>query len=151
MAGELKVMPSLAAVVDHPAWFECTAAESLKEPLLRLAARYLHQRREKDNAPLDPVARFHLGNGSRIEQLNWLGDVSPKGMEESCGLMVNYLYRLKDIEKNIEAYASAQEIAMSSRVRNLLREEDEEHKRLAKWTRLLSSRKSADNEPSAKD
>ncbi len=151
VAREINVEPTLGAVIDHAEWFKCETAENLKEPLLRLAARYLNQRRDRDNAPLDPVARFHLGNGSRIEQLNWLGDTSSKGMQESCGLMANYLYRLKEIEKNIEAYSSDQEIVMSSRVRNLLREDDEEHKRLTRWTRLLSTRKSADNNQSEQD
>ena len=52
------------------------------------------------------MARFHLGNGARLERINWLGDVSPKALRESAGIMVNYLYRLDDIEKNHEAYAN---------------------------------------------
>ena len=112
---------------------------------MKLAARYLHQRREKDQAPRDPVARFHLGNGARIEQLNWLGDTSVKGLKESCGLMVNYLYRLKDIEKNIEAYSADKQIATSTRVRNLLRSEEEDEGRLGRLSRLLPSRKNSEN------
>ncbi len=68
----------------------------------------------------DPVERFHLGNGARIERLNWLGDTSPKGMDESCGLMVNYLYKLDEVEKNHEAYAAEKRIVSSRKVSNLL-------------------------------
>ncbi len=94
---------------------------------------------EKNNRdePMDPVARFHLGNGARIERLNWLGDTSAKGMRESCGLMVNYLYQLKEIEKNIESYAASKVIASASRVRNLLREEEDEQSQLNRLRRLL--------------
>jgi len=141
-AAELGVAAELAAVIDHPGWTAHEAAAgALREPLLSACCRYLHARRERDQAPLDPVARFHLGNGARIEQLNWLGDTSPKGLRESCGLMVNYLYQLKEIEKNIEAYAGEQQIACSSRARALLTREEEENGRIGRIGRLLGSRK----------
>ena len=67
--------------------------------LLAFAARYLG--REMDNGkPCDPVARFHLGNGARVERLNWAADPSPKGVKQSFGLMVNYLYDLKRLDKH---------------------------------------------------
>ena len=69
------------------------------------------------------VARFHLGNGARLEQLDFLGDLSPKGLRESAGIMVNYLYRLDDIEKNHEAYANQGEVVASSAVKKLLKSE----------------------------
>ena len=72
---------------------------------------------------IDSVARFHLGNGARLERIDWLGDLSPKGLRESAGIMVNYLYRLDDIEKNHEAYANRDEIAASSAVKKLLKTE----------------------------
>ena len=53
-----------------------------------------------DGKPVDPVARFHLGNGARVERLNWAGDPSPKGLKQSYGLMVNYLYDLKRLDKH---------------------------------------------------
>jgi malonyl-CoA decarboxylase len=122
-----------------PQWWENPlVTDVMKEPLLSLCARYLHELREKDQASLDPVARFHLGNGARIERINWLGDTSAKGMQESCGLMVNYLYQLKDIEKNIEAYATSKEIAAAARVRNLLRDDEDEQGQLTRLRRLLS-------------
>jgi malonyl-CoA decarboxylase len=67
--------------------------------LLQCAAHYLGQVQE-EGKPADPVARFHLGNGARIERLNWAGDPSPKGIKQSYGLMVNYLYDLKRLDKH---------------------------------------------------
>ncbi|MHB1201324.1 MAG: malonyl-CoA decarboxylase domain-containing protein, partial [Polaromonas sp.] len=67
--------------------------------LLQCAAHYLGQVLQ-DGKPMDPVARFHLGNGARIERLNWAGDPSPKGIKQSYGLMVNYLYDLKRLDKH---------------------------------------------------
>ncbi len=140
----LNVVAKPAAIFDSKDWWENqTVVEILKEPLLSLCTRYLHEPREKDDAPLDPVARFHLGNGARIERVNWLGDISAKGMQESCGLMVNYLYQLKDIEKNIEAYATSKEIVASSRVRSLLREDEDEQGHLTKLRRLLTPGRSS--------
>ena len=133
------------AVFDQAGWYQNQEHPEIKERILCLAARYLQSLREKDKAPLDPVARFHLGNGARIEQLNWLGDISTKGMQESCGLMVNYLYRLKDIEKNIEAYAASHQIAVSSKIRNLMRDGDDDERWLKTWTRLLTARKGSEH------
>ena len=67
--------------------------------LLQCAAHYLGQGLD-DAKPLDPVARFHLGNGARVERLNWAGDPSTKGLKQSYGLMVNYLYDLKRLDKH---------------------------------------------------
>jgi malonyl-CoA decarboxylase len=66
------------------------------------------------------VARFHLGNGARLERLNFLGDLSPKGLKQSHGLMVNYLYALDEIEKNHEAFAERGVVAASAEVRKAL-------------------------------
>ena len=63
------------------------------------------------------MARFHLGNGARLERLNWLGDVSPKGLRDGLGFMVNYLYDLPSVERNHEAYAGSGQIAASSALR----------------------------------
>ncbi len=65
----------------------------------RAAAQYLG-REMVGGKPADPVARFHLGNGARVEQLNWAGDPSSKGLKQSYGLMVNYLYDLKRLDKH---------------------------------------------------
>jgi malonyl-CoA decarboxylase len=72
---------------------------------MQCAAHYLAREMAADQ-PLDPVARFHLGNGARIERLNWAGDPSPKGLKQSCGLMVNYLYDLKRLDKHREQLAN---------------------------------------------
>ncbi|HSV58649.1 MAG TPA: malonyl-CoA decarboxylase [Variovorax sp.] len=71
----------------------------VRQLMLRAAARYLG-RELPDGQPADPVARFHLGNGARVERLNWAGDPSAKGLKQSYGLMVNYLYDLKRLDKH---------------------------------------------------
>jgi malonyl-CoA decarboxylase len=69
----------------------------------------------------DRVAHFHLTNGARIQQINWAANLSPRGLEQSLGMMVNYLYDLPSIEKQHEAYSSSGEISASSAVRKLVR------------------------------
>jgi malonyl-CoA decarboxylase len=96
------------------------AVDALKKQLLPLAARYFLVERRSDQRPLDPVGRFHLGNGASLHRLNWLGDPSPKGLRESAGLMVNYLYDPASIEANHEAYADQGKVVASRGVRGLL-------------------------------
>ncbi|OZI71138.1 malonyl-CoA decarboxylase domain-containing protein [Bordetella genomosp. 12] len=74
-------------------------SEALRRAGVKLAAHYLQTLKQAQ--PLDPVARFHLGNGARLERLNWAADVSDKGLEQSCGMMVNYLYVLEDLDTNL--------------------------------------------------
>jgi malonyl-CoA decarboxylase len=98
--------------------------ESVRATLMHLCARYLVE--EKDGAgerarPLDPVARFHLGNGARLERVNWLADTSARGIKQAGGIMVNYLYKLDDIEENHEAYAREGRVVHSDAVKRLLR------------------------------
>jgi malonyl-CoA decarboxylase len=76
-----------------------TEKSAVRQMLMRCAAYYLGQALV-DGKPVDPVARFHLGNGARIERLNWAGDPSPKGQKQSYGLMVNYLYDLNRLDKH---------------------------------------------------
>jgi malonyl-CoA decarboxylase len=78
---------------------ELDAKSPIAHILQSCAAQYLG-REMRDGEPLDPVARFHLGNGARIERLNWAGDPSVKGLKQSYGLMVNYLYDLKRLDKH---------------------------------------------------
>ena len=73
--------------------------------LLRAAAIYLLQAKTPSGKPLDPVARFHLGNGASLRQLDVLGDTSPRALREALGLMVNYQYKLDEIEANHERLA----------------------------------------------
>jgi malonyl-CoA decarboxylase len=97
---------------------------ALRDSLLRLGARYLTQAKSGKSSgapPFDPVARFHLGNGARIERLNFLADTSMKGMAQSFGLMVNYLYDPDELERNVETFASEGQVAFSASVRRLAR------------------------------
>jgi malonyl-CoA decarboxylase len=112
----------LLYLLDRPDWHQdARIAAGLRDPLLRLGARYLTHAHAPSGRALDPVANFHLSNGARVERLNWLGDVSAKGLAQSAGLMVNYLYRLGDIEANHEAYRDEGLVAASSAVRGLAR------------------------------
>jgi malonyl-CoA decarboxylase len=92
----------------------------LQEPLLAICAHYLTQARQ-GLRPIDPVARFHLENGARIQRLNWLADSSAKGLKQSAGIMVNYLYDTDEIESNHEAYRLHGKVALSPDIRHLLR------------------------------
>ncbi|WP_407148099.1 malonyl-CoA decarboxylase [Bradyrhizobium sp. ORS 86] len=115
---------SLLEGLSKPDWFEnAELATQLRAVLEPLAAYYFLKARTPKGRLIDSVARFHLGNGARLERINWLGDLSPKGMRESAGIMVNYLYRLDDIEKNHEAYANTGEVIASSAVKKLLKGE----------------------------
>ena len=115
---------ALLGHLDTPDWTEnAELAQQLRSVLEPLAAYYFLKARTPKGRLIDSVARFHLGNGARLERIDWLGDLSPKGLRESAGIMVNYLYRLDDIEKNHEAYANRDEIAASSAVKKLLKTE----------------------------
>ncbi|MCB5410370.1 malonyl-CoA decarboxylase [Pseudogemmobacter faecipullorum] len=106
------------AALDQPGWHEDEAiAAQLKAPLLAAAATYFLRAKDKSHRVQDPVARFHLGNGARLERLNYLGDISANGLKQSHGLMVNYLYDLSQIEANHEAFAERAHIAASDKVK----------------------------------
>jgi malonyl-CoA decarboxylase len=110
----------LGELLARPRWYgEEPLAEALREPLLRLAARYLLTQKTVRGRALDPVAHFHLTNGARMERLNWLADLSPKGMQQSAGIMINYLYRLSEIEANHEAYSGEGRVAASTALKRL--------------------------------
>ncbi len=95
-------------------------AQVLRGPLLRLCARYLLEP-GADGRARDRVADFHLTNGARVERLNWLADLSAQGLRQSAGIMVNYRYKLADIEANHEAYQGEGKIKASPAVRGLLK------------------------------
>src|SRR5262249_4571853 len=115
---------SLLPNLDKPDWFENAELTSqLRTVIEPLAAHYFLKARTSKGRLVDSVARFHIGNGARLERIDWLGDLSPKGLRESAGIMVNYLYRLEDIEKNHEAYANDGEVVASSAVKKLLKGE----------------------------
>jgi malonyl-CoA decarboxylase len=112
---------ALLARLAEPAWHLGDVPESLKGLLLSLCARYLLHAKQGDE-PLDPVARFHLGNGAALERLNWMSDSSEQGVLRSAGLMVNYVYRLDELERNHEQYFGEHRIAASPAVERLARE-----------------------------
>ena len=125
LAGVARDQPALApdlARLDQPDWFaDAELAARLKPQLMALCAHYLIAVK-KDDEPLDPVARFHLGNGARMERLHWLADASAQGMQISAGLMVNYVYRLADVESNHEAFVRDHEVAASHELKKLARD-----------------------------
>ena len=93
-------------------------SEHARAILMRLCAHYLLNARHKGE-PVDPVARFHLANGAALERINWEADSSLAGLEQSARIMVNYVYRIKDIEKNHEIYFAEGEVVASAAVRKL--------------------------------
>jgi malonyl-CoA decarboxylase len=112
---------ALVERLDDPAWHLGDIPEALEKLLMRLCAYYLlHARHGLE--PLDPVARFHLGNGAALERLNWMGDSSESGMQRSAGMMVNYVYWLSEVERNHERYYRDHDIIASPAIERLARE-----------------------------
>ncbi|MEA2904048.1 MAG: malonyl-CoA decarboxylase [Alphaproteobacteria bacterium] len=110
------------ANLDTPGWWQTEWTRTpVEEPLIRAAAWYFLHARTRSGNPVDAVARFHLGNGARLERLNWLADGSERAITQAHGLMVNYLYELDDIEKNHEAYAQQRTVVASKAVTSLAR------------------------------
>jgi len=110
------------AALDQPDWWTVPeTCEQVREPLLRAAAWYYLRARNGRGLPVDAVARFHLGNGARLERLDWLGDTSGRALAQSHGLMVNYLYDVDYIERNHEAYAQQRAVVASNAVTRLVR------------------------------
>ena len=89
-----------------------------RDQLLPLTAQYLVEAKRDDGQPLDPVARFHLGNGAQVHKLNWQADLSEKGARQSVGVMVNYLYDLARVSQNHEHYSTSLKVAASTDIRS---------------------------------
>jgi malonyl-CoA decarboxylase len=107
--------------LDRPNWWlDEQLVEVIGEPIMRAAAWYYVRARNRRGLPVDSVARFHLGNGARLQRLNWIADTSERALEQSYGLMVNYLYDLDYIERNHEAFAQQRTIVASSAVSRLV-------------------------------
>lgn len=101
-------------------WENPKAHEKDAEKLLKpLAADYLGAAKNKHGQPLDPVAKFHIGNGAVLQKLHCFADISDKGRQQSASVMVNYLYKLTEIERNHEQFAESGEITVSREVKNL--------------------------------
>jgi len=106
---------------DHGRWYRKESKEeAIRAPLMRLCATYLSEAKHGNRA-LDPVAHFHLSNGASMYRINWLADTSPKGFRQSAGMMLNYLYKSGQIEKNHEAYSAEGKIRKSTLFRSLLK------------------------------
>ncbi len=133
--GEAEVVAAdggvLGCALRRAAWFNHEGlVKALKTPLIRLCAHYLMEAKSvnrtnaSDSNPgrvRDPVAHFHLSNGARIERLNWMADRSERGIAQSCGMMINYRYRLGEVEANHEAYSGEGKVNASSALRGLLK------------------------------
>ena len=111
---------ALLSRINEPQWHAGEVPEMLPKLLLRLCAWYLLHAKE-GGEPFDSVSRFHLGNGAALERLNWLGDTSAPGMARSAGIMVNYVYRLEDVERNHERYFAGLAVVASRAVEKLAR------------------------------
>lgn len=112
---ETKLADDEKSLLANPNWPEdAQTSAALQAPLLQLCAQYL------TGAGRDPVAKFHLGNGARLERINWLGNPAPRGMAESWGIMVNYLYDLATIEANHEVFVRDKTIVRSEAVDAML-------------------------------
>jgi malonyl-CoA decarboxylase len=116
------ISPALARLVakgDDIAAADIAAVPSvLREEMMQRCARYLISM-DDGRGVQDPVARFHLANGARLERLNWMGDTSATGLRRSYGLTVNYEYRLAHLERNHDAYANQFRVASSTAFRQL--------------------------------
>ena len=120
LTGTADPITAIDALLEQSDWMKQPDIVSVLEPILmRLCARYLVQSRDGQRAR-NRVAHFHLSNGALIERINWLADTSSRGLAESAGLMVNYRYKLEDIEKNHEAYTGKGEVIAGAAVKKLL-------------------------------
>ena len=113
-------MPDLAeqfAADGSPDW--PADADALEPAFTAAALRYFTRSDRPDGWPNDPVARFHLGNGAILEQINYGADKSPKGMAQSAALMVNYRYNLDVVEANHEAFHETKTVLLSPALKTL--------------------------------
>ena len=113
---------SLLGKLEAPRWCEdAQRSAELQRELTPLCAYYLLHVKQGEE-PLDPVARFHLRNGARLDRINWLGDTSPVGLKRSAGMMANYVYRLRETQRNHERYTRQHRIPAAWQVERLAQE-----------------------------
>jgi malonyl-CoA decarboxylase len=128
VAAELSVEKNLGGLLGFSAWHQnAQIAQVLQPILLRLCAEYLCGLQAGKMRARDGVAHFHLSNGATLQQMNWMADISPKGIRQSCGMMVNYLYDPSTIDANSENYVQTGSIATSSVIRELRKEKIIKH------------------------
>jgi malonyl-CoA decarboxylase len=113
--------PLDAKLAEIASEFGADADEATCAKLEKVAAQYFLQEKDERGKPLDPVARFHLKNGAILERINVLGNPSAKGMKDSLGIMVNYVYDLSKVEHNHENYVRSDKVICSSQVKKLLK------------------------------
>ncbi len=110
-------------IIATPGWQDdLVIADEVREVLVPLCAHYL-VRKKMGGMPPDPVARFHLNNGARLERINWMADTSDRGLAQSAGIMVNYLYKPADIVRNHEDFSQDGKVAASASVLSALPEQ----------------------------
>jgi malonyl-CoA decarboxylase len=130
---QLKTFATLSPLPGFAKWLTAErgvdAATPQTKALQQLAALYLTEAKHKSGLPLDSVARFHLGNGARLEAIHTGADLSPSGQRQSYGVMVNYVYDLPEIEANHFAFNELGNVARSKAVQALV---DEAHAANAK-------------------
>ena len=107
---------NLHSVITNNRWVENESlANALQTPLMRLCGQYLYLEKRR-NLAFDSVANFHLRNGASIWRINWLADLSPRGLTNSCGLMVNYRYFIENLEQNSTSYQESFQISAGDQV-----------------------------------
>lgn len=133
LTGEAAGNPETKALADSLAegrWRDDAALRAGLAPAVKAhAARYFVEASNEAGAPIDPVSRFHLGNGASAHRINWPADYAPAALERSFGLMINYLYKLDSVEARHEAFVSDGTIACGPDVRDALRRNPSKSKR----------------------
>ena len=117
----LRTFVTLSPVAGFPTWLGPGREHLSRAALTAAVAEYLLTAADASGRPADPVARFHLGNGARLERINWMGDPSPHGLKTARGFMANYLYDLSRAERNHELFENRGERVASHAVKRLLR------------------------------
>lgn len=111
------------SLLEQPNWHDDeTTRQQLHPLMIRLAAIYFLEAKA-GKEPYDPVARFHLRNGARLARINWCADLSSNGLDQSAGILVNFVYDLDQIIKNHEEYSSRQKVAAATSIKKLARKQ----------------------------
>ena len=103
-------------------------SEVFNDELLKITAQYLLEEKDKDNIVFDPVARFHLNNGAYIHAIHAKADTSARGLKQSFGTMVNYVYDLRAVSLNHEKFAIKGQIFSSKAVKALAKSKRKKEK-----------------------
>ncbi|MDR2547941.1 MAG: malonyl-CoA decarboxylase family protein, partial [Rickettsiales bacterium] len=120
LLSKLNIKQSSAEILESIEQLK-TNVECEKQCLLKLCAHYLLKVKNSSGGAYDPVAHFHLSNGASIKQLNWMADTSEKGISQSAGMMVNYLYELSKIDNNHESYMVNKVVSCAKQVLSVLK------------------------------